>query len=99
MDKETTKILTEVEQLHYLVKGDGWNILKTRLKNLLDKQGLRMEDIQDKPDDEVARLLRTRLYLQEFVQAFIDEIEGDAERHPNLKDSFSNEDDDIIINS
>lgn len=95
MDKDTNRILTDADNVQYMVESDGWKFVKQKLDaKLLDLQNINnldMEDIGTLPIQLSARKMAVDIiwgWLKDDIYGFVEQQEANKEKKLAQIESF-----------
>lgn len=84
-DNETSKQLTDGEELQRMTESKGWGIARLRLVNMiLDLQNI--HNLDDASIDNVVVDIKSRKAAVAIMHAWLQGVEGSVEQHKNNKD-------------
>lgn len=85
MDNETTRQLTDGEELQRMTESKGWGIARQRLVDMiLDLQNI--HNLDDASIDNVVIDIKSRKAAVAIMHAWLKDIEGSVEQHKSNRD-------------
>lgn len=87
VDKETSKQLTDGDELQRMTESRGWGIARQRLVDLiLDLQNIHNLDEGNASIDNVVVDIKSRKAAVAIMHAWLGGVEGSVEQHKNNKE-------------
>lgn len=87
VDKETSKQLTDGEELQRMTESKGWGLARAKLVDLIiDLQNIHNLDEGGASIDNVVVDIKSRKAAVAILHAWLKDVEGTVEQHKNNKD-------------